>query len=50
MAGQTFGGKATSYDYRNIMGVEVRTGLSQGEFEESQLASLPNELGRRGVH
>jgi hypothetical protein len=33
MAGQTFGGKATSYDYRNIMGVEVRTGFSQGEFE-----------------
>jgi hypothetical protein len=33
MAGQTFGGKATSYDYRNIMGVEVRTGFSQDEFE-----------------
>jgi len=33
MAGQTFGGKATSYDYRNIMGVEVRTGFVQGEFE-----------------
>ncbi len=33
MAGQTFGGKATSYDYRNVMGVEVRTGFSQGEFE-----------------
>ena len=33
MSGQTFGGKATSYDYRNIMGIEVRTGFSQGEFE-----------------
>jgi hypothetical protein len=33
MAGQTFGGKATSYDYRNIMGVEVRTGFARGEFE-----------------
>jgi hypothetical protein len=33
MAGQTFGGKATSYNYRNIIGVEVSTGFSQGEFE-----------------
>jgi Short C-terminal domain len=33
MAGQTFGGKATSFDYRNIMGVEVRTGFVGGEFE-----------------
>ncbi len=31
-AGQAFGGKATSYDYRNIMSVEVRTGFSQGQF------------------
>jgi hypothetical protein len=33
MAGQPFDGKATSYDYRDIMDVEVRTGFSQGEFE-----------------
>lgn len=33
MAGQMFGGKATSFDYRNIMGVEVRTGFVSGEFE-----------------
>lgn len=33
MAGQMFGGKATSYDYRNVVGVEVRTGFAQGEFE-----------------
>lgn len=33
MAGQTFGGKATSIDYRTIVGVEVRTGFTQGEFE-----------------
>jgi hypothetical protein len=33
MAGQTFGGKATSFDYRTIVGVEVRTGFAQGEFE-----------------
>lgn len=33
MAGQTFGGKATSFDYRNIMGVEIRTGFATGEFE-----------------
>ena len=33
MAGQTFGGKATSIDYRTVVGVEVRTGFSQGEFE-----------------
>jgi hypothetical protein len=33
MAGQTFGGKATSFDYRTIVGVEVRTGWSVGEFE-----------------
>ncbi len=33
MAGQTFGGKATSFDYRTLVGVEVRTGFAQGEFE-----------------
>ena len=33
MAGQTFGGKATSFDYRTLVGVEVRTGWTQGEFE-----------------
>lgn len=32
-AGQAFGGKVTSYGYRGIGGVEVRTGLLQGEFE-----------------
>jgi len=32
MAGVAFDGKAASYDYRNIMGVEVRTGFSQGVF------------------
>lgn len=33
MSGQTFGGKATAFDYSNLVGVEVRTGLIQGEFE-----------------
>lgn len=33
MAGQTFGGKATSFDYRTLVGVEVRTGWAMGEFE-----------------
>lgn len=33
MAGQSFGGKATSFDYGNIVGIEVRTGFAQGEFE-----------------
>ena len=33
MSGQTFGGKATTFDYRNIVGIEVRSGLVQGEFE-----------------
>ena len=33
MAGQAFGEKAASYDYRDITGVEVRTGFSQGQFE-----------------
>lgn len=33
MAGQSFGGKATSFDYGNIVGIEVRTGFTQGEFE-----------------
>jgi hypothetical protein len=32
-AGQMFGGKVTSYGYRNVVAVEVRTGLLQGEFE-----------------
>jgi hypothetical protein len=46
MAGQTFGGKATSYDYRNIMGVEVRTGWAQGEFEII-VAGLATPAGNR---
>jgi hypothetical protein len=33
MAGTTFGGKATSFDYRTIVGVEVRSGFVNGEFE-----------------
>ena len=33
MSGQTFGGKATSFDYRNIGAVEVRAGFSQGEMQ-----------------
>jgi hypothetical protein len=33
MAGLAFDGKATSYDYRSVMGVEVRTGFSQNVFE-----------------
>jgi hypothetical protein len=32
MAGQTFGGKVTTFDYRNIAGVEERKGFAQGEF------------------
>ena len=46
MAGQTFGGKATSYDYRNIMGVEVRTGFARGEFEVI-VGGLPTPAGNR---
>ena len=33
MSGQSFGHKASSFDYRNIVGVEVRVGFAQGEFE-----------------
>jgi hypothetical protein len=33
MAGATFGGKATSFDYRTMVGVEVRSGFTHGEFE-----------------
>ncbi len=33
MSGQTFGNKATSFDYRTLVGVEVRQGFAQGEFE-----------------
>jgi hypothetical protein len=33
MSGQIFGGKATGFDFRTIVGIEVRTGLVQGEFE-----------------
>lgn len=33
MSGQTFGGKATSFDYRMIGGIEVRSGWAQGEME-----------------
>jgi hypothetical protein len=33
MSGQMFGGKSTAFDYRNIVGVEIRTGFAQGEFE-----------------
>src|SRR5580693_4387620 len=33
MAGTTFGGKATSFDYRTIVGVETRSGFGTAEFE-----------------
>jgi hypothetical protein len=33
MAGQTFGIKETSFDYRLIVGVEVKSGFAQGEFQ-----------------
>lgn len=33
MSGQVFGGKATGFDYRTLVGIEVRTGIAQGEFE-----------------
>ena len=33
MSGQAFGGKATGFDYRTVVGIEVRTGFAQGEFE-----------------
>jgi hypothetical protein len=46
MAGQTFGGKATSFDYRNIGGVEVRTGWSQGEMQIIN-PSMPSSQGNR---
>jgi hypothetical protein len=35
MAGQTFGGKVTSFEYRNITAVEVRMSLMTGSFEIS---------------
>jgi Short C-terminal domain len=46
MAGQAFGGKATSFDYRNIGAVEVRTGFSQGEMQIIN-PSLPSSQGNR---
>jgi hypothetical protein len=46
MAGMTFGGKATSFDYRSIVGVEVRSGWSSGEFEII-VASLAAPQGNR---
>jgi len=33
MSGQIFGGKSTAFDFKNIVGVEIRTGFAQGEFE-----------------
>lgn len=44
MAGQTFGGKATTFDYRNIGAVEVRTGFAQGEMEFIN-PSMPSSQG-----
>ncbi|HUZ90051.1 MAG TPA: hypothetical protein VMU49_09535 [Candidatus Acidoferrales bacterium] len=32
-AGQTLGGKVTSFDYRNITSIEVRTSIMTGTFE-----------------
>jgi hypothetical protein len=46
MAGQTFGGKATSFDYHMIGGIEVRTGFSQGELEIINPA-MPGRQGNR---
>lgn len=47
MAGQSFGGKATSFDYSNISGVEVRSGFSLGEFEVLNPA-MSTPQGNRG--
>lgn len=46
MSGQTFGGKATSFDYRNIGAVEVRSGFAQGELEIIN-PSMPSSQGNR---
>ena len=44
MAGQMFGGKSTAFDFKNIVGVEIRTGFAQGEFE-ILAAGLANNQG-----
>jgi hypothetical protein len=44
MAGQMFGGKSTAFDFKNIVGVEIRTGMIQGEFE-ILAAGLANNQG-----
>ena len=31
MSGQTFGAKATTFDYRNLGAIEIRTGFFHGE-------------------
>jgi hypothetical protein len=46
MSGQTFGGKATTFDYRNIGAVEVRTGFGQGELQLIN-PSMPSGQGNR---
>jgi Short C-terminal domain len=46
MAGQSFGGKSTTFDYHNIAGVEVRTGFAQGELAIIN-PSMPSSQGNR---
>lgn len=46
MAGQTFGGKATVFDYQNIIGIETRTTWVQGEFEIIVAGLVNNQGGR----
>lgn len=46
MVGATFGGRTTSFDYRNITAVEVRTSLASGYFEVTAGGmTLPNATG-----
>jgi len=46
MVGSTFGSKSTSFDYRNITAVEIRTSLATGYFELTAGGmTLPNVTG-----
>ena len=44
-AGQTLGGKTTSFEYRNITNVEVRTGMMTGVFQLGMAGMPAQESG-----
>jgi hypothetical protein len=49
-SGQAFGGRATSFDYDGITGIELRARIAQGEFEILTATSAVNAWDTRRIN